>query len=521
MLRPQPKHLPGACLPRTTSGSAGEILRRGVTIQVGVGGWHTVGYAQGIMESGTVQQIYDQGPDAVAALIARYEAELAELRARVQALEDRLAKDSHNSHLPPSRDLPPKPKSLRRPSGRKPGGQPGHPGTTLAWSAIPDQVVTHPPTQCTTCGAALVDQPVVSVARRQVVDLPVLRLLTTEHVVLAQRCGRCGMINHGAFPQDAVGRVGYGSRLQGLAVYLNQYQLLPYARIQELLTDLFACSMSAGTVATAVADCAAVLAATEAAIQRALCQAPVAHFDETGLRVAGGQHWVHVASTDHLTHYGVHRQRGAAGMEAAGVLPGFTGVAVHDGLHGYRTFACGHALCNVHHLRELTFIAEQYQQAWAADLTDVLQTMHTAVVEARAAGRAQIDPAERERLVARYHTLTQAGLVANPPKPKAPSTPGPPKRSPGGKLADRLEQHAPAALRFLHDFRVPFDNNQAERDLRMIKVQQKISGGFRTALGAAQFGRIRSYLSTARKQGHSPLAALQAACAGTPLALTT
>lgn len=319
----------------------------------------------------------------VEALLTAQAAEVATLTARIQALEDRLAKDSHNSHQPPSRDLPPKPKSLRRPSGRKPGGQPGHSGMTLAWSAEPTHEIVHRPTTCAGCGAALNAATVVGERRRQIVDLPPLRLETTEHVVEQRRCARCGAITPGAFPPEAAGVVSYGPQLRGLAIYLHAYQLLPYARIQDLLADLFECSCSAGTVARAVADGDAALATTETAIQQALHHAPVAHFDETGLRVAGTQQWVHVASTDQLTHDHIQPRRGAAGMEAAGVLSGFRGVAVHDGLHGYRTFACGHALCNVHHLRELTFIAEQYHQAWAEDGKALLQELHTAVTTAR------------------------------------------------------------------------------------------------------------------------------------------
>ena len=471
------------------------------------------------MDRDAILEIYDHGPDAVAALIARYEAELAELRARVKALEDRLAKDSHNSHLPPSRDLPPKPTSLRKPSGRKPGGQPGHPGTALAWSSLPDHEIVHHPARCMGCSATLDAAPVVGEQRRQVVDLPALRLETTEHVAEQRRCAGCGQVTQAAFPTDARGPVSYGPRLRGVAVYLTVYQLLPSARIQELLSDLFGCSCSVGTLATAVADGAVALAKTETAIQRALQQAEVAHFDETGLRVDGRQQWLHVACTDRLTHYRVDPKRGRAGMEAAGVLPGFTGVAVHDGLHAYGTFACAHALGNVHHLRELTFVAEQYHHAWASEFKDLLPERPETVAVARDAGQDHLDPTTLAHAQRRYRALALKGLDANPPQPKAPGTPGPPKRSPGGKLAERLGRYDMEALSFLHDFRVPFDNHRAERDLRMVKVPQKISGTFRTALGAAQFCRLRGYVSTARKQGHGPLTALQAACAGTPLAL--
>lgn len=471
------------------------------------------------MKSELIQQIYAEGPEAVAAVIAQLETEITELRARVQALEDRLAKDSHNSHLPPARDLPPQPKSLRRPSGRTPGGQPGHAGTTLAWNAQPDREIVHQPTICAGCGAILDAASVVGDRRRQVVDLPPVRLATTEHVAVQRCCAACGHVTQAAFPREARGPISYGPRIRGLAVYLNISQLLPYARIQELLGDLFGSSFAAGTLAQAVADCAAILEGTETAIQRTLQQVDVLHVDETGLRVDGGSSWLHVACTDRLTHYSVQRKRGKAGMEAAGVLPGFTGVAVHDGYHPYGTFPCAHALCNVHHLRELTFVAEQYQQAWADELKDLLQELQRTVATAREAGQDHLAAPTLTCASARYRHLADVGLAANPPQPKAPSTPGPPKRTPAGKLAEWLGRHELEALLFLHDFRVPFDNNQAERDLRMMKVQQKISGIFRTEIGAAQFARIRGYVSTARKQGYVPLTALQAACAGHPLVL--
>lgn len=465
------------------------------------------------MERDEILAIYAAGPEAVVALVE-------ELLGRVQAIEDRLAADSHNSHQSPSRDRSRKRRSLRTPSGRKPGGQPGHPGMTLAWCATPDGVRTHRPLTCGVCGAPLADMPVVGERRRQVVELPVLRLTTTEHVGQTCQCGVCGQVTRAAFPAGVTAPVSYGPQFSGLAVYLNQYQLLPAARTAELLTDLFGGSVSAGTLTTMVASCHTALAATEIATKAALRQAAVAHVDETGLWVAGRPQWVHVASTAKLTQYGVQPRRGQAGMQAVGVLPEFHGVAIHDGLSSYLAFDCAHALCNVHHLRELTRIDEQSHQAWAADLKRFLQTMQAAVTRARTAGRAELAPAALRRYTARYGELVHAGLRANPPAAKAPSTPGPAKRSPGGKLALRLEAQPEAVLRFLHDFRVPFDNNQAERDLRMVKLRQKISGGFRTPAGAAQFGRIRGYLSTARKQSHSPLLALHAACAGQPLVLT-
>ena len=470
--------------------------------------------------------IYAQGPEAVVALVqalsTQYAAEHATLRARVQALEDRLAIDSHNSAQPPSRDQPskPAPKSLRQPSGRTPGGQPGHPGTTLAWSQTPEVVVTHRPTTCPRCQASLDGAVVVAQERRQVQELPPLRLVTTEHVVEICRCAVCGQLSQGAFPAAAVAPVSYGPRLRSLAVYLNQYQLLPYARATELLAELFGCTLAPGTLTRLVAESHTALAATEAAIQQALGQAAVLHVDETGLRVAGGRQWLHVASTERLTHYALQPGRRAELVAACGVLGDFRGVAVHDGHAAYFTFPCDHALCNVHHLRELTFVAERQQQAWAGELKALFLEMNAAVAAARAAGERHLGWVRLALFVGRYRRVVQQGLDANPPQEKPPDRPGPPKRSKAGKLALRLARDADAVLRFLVDFTVPFDNNQAERDLRMVKVQQKIAGCFRTASGAEQFSRIRGYLSTARKQGHSPLVALEAVFAGQPLVLT-
>jgi transposase len=478
------------------------------------------------MDRDAILAVYAQGPEAVvalvAALIARYEraeTELAALRARVQVLEDRLAIDSHTSHQPPSRDLSPRPKSLRQPSERPPGGQPGHRGTTLAWSATPDTVVLHQPATCAACGAALTTTDVVGTTRRQVRDLPELRLVTTEHIVEQRQCAVCGHLTRGHFPPEAIAPVRYGPRLRGLASYLTQYQLLPYARTAELLRDLFGGSFAPGTLAAIVAECHAALAATETRIQQALQRAAVAHFDETGLRVAGRRPWLHVASTDRLTHNAVQPGRRADLLAASGVLGDFTGVAVHDGHSAYFTFGCAHALCNVHHLRELTFVAERLQQRWAAELKATLLQMKGLVDAAQAAGQTRLDPLQVAAVVVDYRTLVRQGLAANPPRAKPPTQPGPPKRSKAGNLAERLWRHDAAVLRFLDDVRVPFDNNQAERDIRMVKVQQKIAGCFRTTTGAEQFCRIRGYLSTARKQGHTPLAALEAVFAGTPLRL--
>jgi transposase len=311
-----------------------------------------------------------------------------------------------------------------------------------------------------------------------------------------------------------------------LAVYLSQQQLLPFARVRAVLAEVLGCPLSVGTLVRLVQGCAAALEPRETATKTALATGDVLHNDESPIRVNGAWQYVHVSSTERLTHYGLHPQRGTTAMEAIGILPRFRGTSVHDGWTPYWHYGgCRHALCNVHLLRELTWVAEQFAQGWAVDCKALLLEMRTAVATVRAAGGIRLERAVRARLIARYHELLAQGVAANPlPLPP----PGPPKRgrrkqSPVRNLLDRLFQHQHEVLAFLDDFTVPFDNNQAERDLRMLKVQQKISGCFRSGDGALAFCRIRSVLSTLAKQGDALLAALHTLCAGgsLPLPATT
>jgi transposase len=437
--------------------------------------------------------------------------QVAALLARVQELEGQRAKDSHNSSKPPSSDgLARKTRSLRQRSGRRPGGQPGHRGSTLALVEAPDRVVVHRPAACAHCQAPL-DGAAERVERRQVRDLPPVRLEVTEHRAERVRCARCGRLAAAPFPAGVEAPAQYGPGVRALAVYLSQQQLVPFARVRAVLAEVVGCPLSAGTVVSLVRRCAAALEGAEAATKSALQAAPVLRVDETPVRVGGRWQYVHVCSTERLTHYGLHAQRGATATGAIGILPGFGGTAVHDGWTPYWHYrACHHALCNVHHLRELTWVAEHLQQPWAQALKDLLLEMRDAVARARAAGADRLDAGVRGRLVARYTALLVQGVAANP---QPPPPPGPPKRgrrkqSPARNLLDRLFRYQAEVLAFLDDFAVPFDNNQAERDLRMLKVQQKVSGTFRSEAGAAAFCRIRGVLSTLAKQGTALLAAL-------------
>jgi transposase len=451
-------------------------------------------------------------PDALYAL-------LTGLIARVAELETRLGQHSQNSHRPPASDGPRRPpRRQRTPSGRRPGGQPGHPGHTLALRATPDVVVPHVPARCARCGALLDGAPATQVTRRQVVDLPPLALQVTEHQAAAVACPHCQRETTAPFPPHVAQPVQYGPRLLGLGVYLRQYQLLPYQRIADLLTDLCGAGPRVGTLHRASLAGAAALAPVETAIATALGAAPVAHADETSGRVAGRRQWIHVLSTARLTHYGRHAQRGQAATDAIGILPGFRGWLIHDGWAAYWRATCRHGACNAHHLRELAAVAEQPGQGWATELAELLRAMQQHVDDGRAAGVTASPLAVRDEFVARYRAVLAAGHAANPPPDPAPDAPrrGRRKQSPARNLLERLTTREEAVLAFLHDWTVPFDNNQAERDLRMIKGQQKISGTFRDEASADAFCRIRGYLATLRKQGRPLLAALELTLAGQP-----
>jgi len=466
------------------------------------------------------QTIYDQGPDAVYELVSSFEEQLAQLALRLQELEDRLGKDSHNSNKPPSSDgLKKKPtlQSLRQKTGRKPGAQKGHPGRNLAVVEHPDLVIEHAPQQCGCCGLDLTPLDGQEDARRQVFDLPPLRLFVTEHRSLRKVCPNCGHASRATFPEGVTQPVQYGPRVKALGVYLSSYQLLPYGRIAGLFADLFDAPLSPGTLFAAQQDASSGLQGALARIQEGLLGAAVVDFDETGLRVLGSLHWLHSASTPTLTYYDWDKKRGKIGMDKAGILPDFSGIAVHDGWDSYRHYACSHALCNAHHLRELTALYEQGGQEWAKSLRSLLVEIKKAVEKAKEQNRACLHPLLEAQFEGQYRKLLKEGSAANPPPEPIPGKRGKPKQSPARNLLDRLQRDACAVLRFMYDFRVPFDNNLAERDLRMMKVQQKVSGCFRSTEGADAFCRIRSYLSTMQKQGQQILAALEHVFRGTPI----
>lgn len=465
------------------------------------------------------QQLEQLEKETLIAIILELERQLREQAALIQELRDQLAKNSQNSGKPPSSDglKKPRTRSLRKKSGRRSGGQKGHQGHTLKMVEQPDQIQVYEASTCSHCATDLQSVEPCGYEKRQVFDVPPVRIEVTEHQAEVKTCPGCGQQVKGDFPSDVTQPVQYGPRLKAQASYLNNYQFIPLARTCELLGDFYGHTPSEAFVLDANATLVDQAEPSLATIKQQLIAADVAHFDESGLRVEDRLNWLHVASTNQLTYYAVHPKRGQVGMKALGILPEFKGRAVHDHWKSYFTFDnCQHALCNAHHLRELQFVLDQYEQNWAREMAQLLLDIKDEVREAPL-DQTTLSPELLAHFEQRYNELIAQGLEANPP----PADPPPRKRgrkkqSPPKNLLDRLQQFKPQVLAFMYDFRVPFDNNSAERDVRMVKVKQKVSGTFRTRTGAETFCAIRSYISTVRKHGRNVLDAIHDALTGNP-----
>jgi transposase len=448
--------------------------------------------------------------DELAALVIEQARVIAELRTRVAVLEAenaelkrQLGMNSTNSSKPPSSDSPftkPAPKSLRRRSGRKPGGQPGHPGTTLALVDNPNERKRHEPGPCTGCGASLANALEVGMERRQVFDLPPMTVQVTEHQLIARRCD-CGTATCAAAPEGVSAPVQYGPRITAIVLYLYVGQFLSKKRTAAALAELFATPVCEGTVASMTRRAAGGLDGFLAQVKDRIAAAEVAGFDETGLRVAGSLHWVHCARTGKYTLITCHPKRGRAAIEDAGVLARFRGVAVHDAWAPYGTYVdAAHQLCCAHALRELAAVADfagsDADWCWATQAGDALVAMQKLVAEAITAGADAVDPDALDTQIQLYRSAAQIGLTQTAARTSK-------VMRKHNALARRLRDRQDDYLRFTHDWQVPADNNGSERDIRMIKLRQKVSGCLRTLIGARQFCAIRSYLSTAAKHGQN------------------
>lgn len=457
---------------------------------------------------------YDLGRAAVVEL---FQKTVLVLEERLQKLEDQLSKNSRNSGKPPSSDGydQPAPKSLRKRHRRKSGGQVGHRGETLKAVEKPDKIKVHRVKECVHCGSSLKQEKAIRYENRQVFDLPRVRIQVTEHRAEIKNCPCCQKETRAAFPRGVNQAVQYGTEIKSQMTYLNTEQHLPLERTCDLLEEFYDHRPSEGTIVATCAEAAQRVEKPNAAICAHLVEhEKVVHFDETGMMINGVLHWLHTASTPHLTWYAMHVKRGSVAMNEIGILPRFKGRAVHDDLAAYFLYEVEHALCNAHHLRTLLFLLERYPQKWIEPLVALLLKIKDKVQAAKEKEQTALSLRQRNKFSKTYDRLIAQGLRANPPPKEASRPPGQRgrlKQSPARNLLLRLQEHKQAVLAFMVDFNVPFDNNQAERDLRMMKVKQKVSGGFRSISGAQNFCQIRAYLSTARKNGMKALASLRLA----------
>lgn len=466
-----------------------------------------------------IKAAYEAGEEAVLKL---FEDTFVVLAERIHTLEDQLAKNSRNSGKPPSSDGfdKPQPRSLRQPSRRKSGGQTGHAGHQLKMVAKPDHVKKYKVVQCRHCQKSLKRQKVERLEKRQVFDLPKVRLEVTEHQAQVKRCSGCGHETRAEFPTTVKHAVQYGTEAKSQMVYLNHEQHIPLKRTADVFEEFYGHRPAEGTIYAAGVEAAQSVRPTTEAIKEhlALREAVIGN-DETGLRIDGKLYWLHTTCTPLLTYYAYHQKRGKIAMDAINILPRFKGRVVHDDLPSYFQYDCLHALCNAHHLRVLLFLQERYPQKWIDPLIGLLLKIKQKVERARSQNLPTLSERQKTIYFVQYNKLIQQGLRANPPPTATSRKPGQRgrlKQSPARNLLLRLKEHQAAVLAFMVDFKVPFDNNQAERDLRMMKVKQKVSGCFRTEQGAGFFCQIRGYLSTARKNGQMALSALRRAFIGAP-----
>ena len=456
---------------------------------------------------------HEQKDELIRTLVAK----VNQLSALVEQLQARLSKDSHNSSKPPSSDgLAKKTRSLRVCSGRKPGGQDGHPGTTLKRSQHVDKVIDPPlPERCQSCGTSLEGTESEVVESRQVFDIPVGNYQVTEHRTRQLRCS-CGQWHHSDFAEGVTQAVQYGPNVRALAVYMTHGQLLPLARSAQLIEQLYGLRVSPGTVQAWIEQASATLVPQVDRIAQALIETPVAHADESGLRVAASLHWLHTVASEKYTWYGVHPNRGMLAMAEHGILPKRLGTLVHDCWKPYWQLDCVHALCNAHLLRELTFLHETTSQRWPQRMIECLLAARDRCEAARQAGAAALSPGQIRRIFKRYMRIVIQSQRRNPSATRHSKQRGRIKQSATFNLLRRLHEHADEVLRFVTDLRVPFTNNLGERAIRMPKVKQKISGCFRTLEGAWDFCINRSYLDTLHKQRHNLFEALRQTFMGRP-----
>ena len=441
----------------------------------------------------------------------RLTVENAELRARTN-------QNSTNSSKPPSSDGYSKaPQNSRVKSGRPTGGQWGHEGRTLEKVQNPDEVVEHKIPEACDCGCSL-NGIECQKKTRQVFEIPKAPIRVTEYVTYESKCPECGKIHKSDFPPEVTQPVQYGENMQTLMNYLTQYQLIPLERAAEAIRDITGQKVSEGTLVNVSNALYEKLGSSVKDIKGQIIESIVVNFDETGMRSEGKTKWMHVASTEKLTYYQFHEKRGEKAAKDIGILPNFKGTAVHDHWKPYYCFTdCTHAECNAHNLRYLKDVVENYHQDWANYMTGLLIEIHRRVKDLKVQGGCEMDKEEIQIWLGRYHSIIGDGIIEDIKKsPIVLNKKGKPKKSKPLQLLLKLQQYDIETLAFMYDFDIPFTNNLSEKDLRMQKLRQKISGCFRGKNGADVFCRIRSYISTARKNGIGTMDAIAMAVRGQP-----
>jgi len=446
---------------------------------------------------------------AMIGLIRSLRKDLKESKLKVAEYEAQLAKykhpkNSNNSSIPPSKDENrlKRTKSQRTKSHRKPGGQKGHKGSKLDMVTNPAHIITHNIETCEHCSSQL-SETSGQYESRQVFDIPTVSIEVTEHRVIKKTCKKCGQKNKASFPENLIQKAQYGDRIKALTIYLQNYQMLPFARCSELIQDLFGHKLSKGSLANFQEKCHHSLTDYQQQIKSILLAAKVVHGDETGIKVNGILHWMHVLSNEQISLFAAHKKRGKEAMNDIGVLQDYCGTLVHDRFSSYFSYKCDHSLCNAHILRDLNYVEETFDAPWA-------NTMKKLLVKAKNKKDKDPDikPAYYSRIYNQYVNLIRPVIKAYDKRLK---------KTDEQRLAFALEKHKRLFLKFIQQPEIPFDNNQAERDLRMIKVKQKVSGCFRSPKHADYFARIRGYISTVKKNKKYVLAEIQNALTGNPM----
>lgn len=423
-------------------------------------------------------------------------------------LQNQLNANSQNSSKAPSTDIfyKPQPKSERIQTGRKSGGQLGHEGKTLQAVDNPDIIKIHSINSCNTCSHDL-SQVEASTKKYQEIDIPQIKPVVIEHQVASKICPQCKTVNS-AKPEHLIQKIQYGSSVRAFVTYLSVFQFVPLKRVESLCKDLLNLKISEGTLTNIHEKSATMLIDHQGAVKEKIIKSDVACFDESGVTVNGKLHWMHVVSDENLTYYEVHPKRGREAMNHSAILPNYTGVAVHDGWKSYFSYTnARHSLCNAHHLRELRGIFERdTSHTWAQKMKALLLKINLSVDEYKALNQNQLPIDMIQMYSDEYDEILRLGISEIP---EIIDDLGKKKNHPSKRLHKRLIKFKTETLLFMHDFKVPFTNNQAERDVRMVKVKEKVSGGFRSLDGAQRFCMIRGFISTSQKQGMNVLNAIE------------